>query len=448
MLIEFSVANYRSFRDEVTFSMVASPLKSEGAESDVRNQFAAPGDIRLLTSAAIYGANASGKSNFISAIKFMRHFVINSSNDTVETGGIDVEPFRLSTETETKPSFFEIVFIAGKRHYRYGFEVTGEQVEAEWLYVTPKVRELMLFERTLSKVDLGGKLKTEGRDLAERTRPNALFLTVAAQFNSKVAQQVLDWFRSLELRIGMFPNSEVMRFYTVTQFANEESAAGIKEFVRRLDLGIEDILIEKEYLENLFKLPPLPEDAPEQLPELYSALESVRDALAEFDEFSEPLPSTVRTVHRKVDVEGRPVTLELFDLDSHESEGTKKLFALSGPLVDTLKHGKVFIIDELDARLHPLLTQQIIKLFNDAEENSQCAQLVFTTQDTNLLDHQLFRRDQIWFTEKDHLGSSYLYSLVEFKIDDDAPFESDYIRGRYGAIPYLSGVRQVISGEE
>jgi len=448
MLIEFSVANYRSFRDEVTFSMVASPLKSHEGEVDERNLFAAPGNVNLLTSGVIYGANASGKSNFISAIQFMRQFVINSSNSTDKTGGIDVEPFRLSTETETKPSFFEIVFISGKRHYRYGFEVTGEQVEAEWLYVTPKVRESMLFERTLSKVDLGGKLESEGRDLAERTRPNALFLTVAAQFNSKVAQQVLGWFRSLELRIGMFPSNEVMRMFTVGQFTNEDSAAGIKEFVSRLDLGIEDILIEKEHLENLFELPPLPEDAPERLPELYSALESVRDVLVEFDEFNEALPSTVRTVHRKVDVDGRPVTPELFDLDKHESEGTKKLFALSGPLVDTLKNGKVFIIDELDARLHPLLTQQLIKLFSDPEENSQCAQLVFTTQDTNLLDHQLLRRDQIWFTEKDHLGSSYLYSLVEFKIDNDAPFERDYIRGRYGAIPYLSDFRQVILGQE
>jgi len=165
----------------------------------------------------------------------MRQFVINSSNSTDKTGGIDVEPFRLSTETETKPSFFEIVFISGKRHYRYGFEVTGEQVEAEWLYVTPKVRESMLFERTLSKVDLGGKLESEGRELAERTRPNALFLTVAAQFNSKVAQQVLGWFRSLELRIGMFPSNEVMRMFTVRQYTNEDSAAGIKEFVSRLE---------------------------------------------------------------------------------------------------------------------------------------------------------------------------------------------------------------------
>ena len=129
-------------------------------------------------------------------------------------------------------------------------------------------------------------------------------------------------------------------------------------------------------------------------------------------------------------------------MDKHESEGTKKLFALSGPLVDTLKYGKVLIIDELDARLHPLLTQQLIKLFNESEKNPKCAQLVFTTQDTNLLDHQHLRRDQIWFAEKDHLGASHLYSLVEFKIDNDAPFERDYIQGRYGAIPYLGRFRQ------
>ena len=276
MLIEFSVANYRSFRDEVTFSMVASPLESQDRELDERNLFAAPGDLNLLTSGAIYGANASGKSNFISAIHFMRHFVINSTNSTDETGGIDVEPFRLSTETEAEPSSFEIVFIAGKRHYRYGFEVTGERVLAEWLYVTPRVRESMLFERTVSRVELRGKLESEGRDLAERTRPNALFLTVAAQFNSRIAQQVLGWFRSLELKIGMFPNNEIMRLFTVRQFGNEDSAAGIKALVSQLDLGIEDIMIEKEHLDTYFELPPLPDDAPEQLPELFKALESVK----------------------------------------------------------------------------------------------------------------------------------------------------------------------------
>ena len=134
---------------------------------------------------------------------------------------------------------------------------------------------------------------------------------------------------------------------------------------------------------------------------------------------------------------------ELFDLDEHESEGTKKLFSLSGPLVDTLKRGDVLIIDELDARLHPLLTKEIVSLFNDPVRNSKHAQLVFATQDTNLLDNHVLRRDQIWFVEKDRQGASYLYSLAEFKVRNDATYEKDYILGRYGAIPFLGGMRHL-----
>ena len=141
-------------------------------------------------------------------------------------------------------------------------------------------------------------------------------------------------------------------------------------------------------------------------------------------------------------------TDELFDLDEHESEGTKKLFSLSGPLVDTLRRGDVLIIDEFDARLHPLMTKEIVRLFNDPLRNPKHAQLVFATQDTSLLDNQLLRRDQIWFVEKDRQGASYLYSLAEFKVRNDATYEKDYIHGRYGAIPYLGGMRHVLQEQD
>jgi len=448
MLIEFKVANYRSFRDEVTFSMVASPLTSEGAESDVRNQFRAPGKIRLLSSAAIYGANASGKSNLVTAIDFMRSFVITSSNITDETRGIDVEPFRLSTETDEEPSCFEIVFVADRRHFRYGFEVTKERVEAEWLYVTPRVKESMLFKRTEDEIDLGRTFRSEGRDLAERTRPNALFLTVAAQFNGKIAQQILSWFRSLDITTGFFPDSEIMRSFTERQFGREESAAAIIALICQLDLGIEDILIEKRQREHFPELPPIPDDVPEQIPELFKTFENMIDVLVDMSESNENVPGVVRTVHRKLDGKGYPVASELFDLDKHESQGTKKLFALSGFLVNALEHGNVLIIDELDARLHPLLTQEIVKLFNDQEKNPNSAQLIFTVQNTNLLDHRLLRRDQIWFTEKDRQQASHLYSLVEFRIPNDALFEKDYIQGRYGAIPYLGDIGRLLLEQE
>ncbi len=433
MLIAFSIANYRSFRDEVTLSMVAGSLKAKYAELDAKNVFAAPGGINLLTSAAIYGANASGKSNLIAAINFMRYFVINSSERTERTGGIDVEPFRLRTQTVDQPSSFEIVFIVEERRYRYGFEVTAERVEAEWLYVAPKVRESRLFERDGDEIILGEKFK-EGRNLSARTRPNALFLSVVAQFDGKIAQKALGWFRSLSITTGLGHLDVGMRFFTERLLSDEGSAEDIVALIKQLDLGIEDIRIEKVVV-PISDIPPLPDEIPE---ELRTALETAQKFLGEGER------RAVRTVHRKVDDAGQPVTPELFDLDEHESEGTKKLFALSGLLVDVLNYGNVLIIDELDARLHPLLTREIVRLFNDPETNPNHAQLVFATQDTNLLDNRLLRRDQIWFAEKDRQGVSHLYSLAEFKVRNDAIYDKDYIQGRYGAIPFLGDIRQAL----
>lgn len=429
MLIEFRIANYRSFRDEVTFSMVASSRKARHAELNAQNVFPALGGIKLLTSAAIYGANASGKSNLIAGINFMQKFVMNSQQSTDRTGGIDVEPFRLDVQTRSAPSLFEIVFIADGRRYRYGFEVTTERVEAEWLYVVPTSREAKLFERDGDSIELGERFKAEGGDLFKRTRPNALFLSVVAQFDGKIAQKVLGWFRSLGMTTGL--SDMGMRVFTEMQLSNQECAQDIVALIKQLDLGIEDIRIEKV----AHSPETLPDDAPE---ELRTALEPFLNLLSKEEQ------SAVRTIHRKVGEVGQPITQEVFDLDVHESEGTKKIFAMAGPVIEILKEGDVLIIDELDARLHPLLTQEIVKLFNDPETNPKHAQLVFATQDTNLLDNRLLRRDQVWFVEKDHQGGSHLYSLIEFKVRNDATYEKDYIQGRYGAIPFLGGIRQVL----
>jgi AAA15 family ATPase/GTPase len=149
-------------------------------------------------------------------------------------------------------------------------------------------------------------------------------------------------------------------------------------------------------------------------------------------------------VHRSFDEQGNPTSLVSFDIDENESEGTRKLIYLAGPLIDTLKHGKVLFIDEFDARLHPLITHQIISLFNSNNTNPNNAQLIFATHDTNLLSNRLFRRDQIWFAEKDKLGATHFYSLVEYKVRNDASFEKDYIRGKYGAIPFIGDLAQLL----
>ena len=443
MLIEFSVANYRSFRDEVTLSMVASPLKAEGGELDERNLFAAPGDINLLPSAAIYGANASGKSNLIAAIDFMQTFVRYSLVNTEGFGRIEVEPFRLNTQTDDQPSSFEAVFIVDGRRYRYGFEVTVQRVVAEWLFVASKVRESRLFERNGDKIVLGAKFKAEGRRLAARTRPNALFLSVVAQFNGKIAQQVLGWFGSLGMSSSPDDMAVGMRLFTEMLLNDEDSGHKIVDLIKQSDLGVEDIRMEKIALPTPGLILPT-DDAPEEIHKLHSALKTFHEFLDDVDEFNQEEQMIVRTVHRKVDDTGQPVAPELFDLDGHESEGTRKLFAMSGPLVESLKNGDVLIVDELDVHLHPLLTREIVRLFNDPETNPNHAQLIFATHDTNLLDSQLLRRDQIWFAEKDRQGASHLISLVEFNIPHDASLDKDYIQGRYGAIPFLGDITQVL----
>ncbi len=426
MLIEFSVGNFRSFRERVTLSMVAAKLTAKEKVLDESNVFAVEGAPPLLTSAAVYGANASGKSNLVAAIGFMRRFVDRSSMETRPTGSIDVQPFLLSDETADKPSHFEIVFLLEGKRYRYGFEVTQERVETEWLYYVPTQREARLFLRQGNWVELG-KAFREGKEIVERTRPNALFLSVVAQFNGPVAQSVTQWFRQLGIVSGL--NDMDMRVHTMRSFVDGTDRDGIRDLVRKLDLGIDDLAVEQVPASDV----QFPEDMPG---ELRSALSPLID-LPGSEHFA------VHTVHLRPKDGGTSAAQVEFDLDDQESEGTKKLFALAGLLVSTLRNGRVLVIDELDARLHPTMTREIVSLFNSREANPNHAQLIFTTHDTNLLDNRLFRRDQIWFTEKDRLGATHLYSLAEFRIRNDEAFERNYIRGRYGAIPFLGNLHQI-----
>ena len=426
MLIEFSVGNYRSFRELVTFSMMAANIRSKPSELDENNVFQLQGHPALLTSAAIYGANASGKSNFIKAIDFMRGFVLDSPKETRSTGAIDLEPFALSTATEGESSHFEMVFVVDGTRYRYGFEVSIERVTSEWLFYVPKKIESRLFERNQDEVILGGAFK-EGKEIIERTRPNALFLSVVAQFNGKIAQSIVMWFRKLGIASGL--QDVGMRFYTMENLIEDEYRSAIVELIKSLDLGIDSIAVERAVPSE-----PFPEEMPNELKNALQVLMGGQN--------SERMG--VRTTHSKFDADKKKISSVVFDLDTQESEGTRKLFALSGPVIAALQTGQILIIDELDARLHPLMTCELIRLFNNKESNPNHAQLIFTTQDTNLLGNNLFRRDQVWFVEKDSQGGSDLYSLAEFKVRNDASFERDYIKGRYGAIPMLGNLHRII----
>jgi uncharacterized protein len=424
MLIEFSVGNYRSFKDRVTFSMVAANLVSKDKSLDINNAFDIDSELRLLKTAAIYGANASGKSNLAKALSFMKWFMVNSSKETQSTDAIGVEPFRLSTETEERPSYFELVFLMGERKYRYGFEANQERVISEWLFYVPNVRETNLFERKFDSIESSKIYDADG--IQQRTRSNALFLSVSAQFNVDLAEKILEWITDRVNIISGLHDQAYLK-YTIRCFLNNKNRADIVQLIKKLDLGISEIQVDQEDFTTDF----LPDDMPDELKKLIVKAGGGK-------------ATSIGISHRKFDADGNDGSIEEFDLESQESEGTKKVFALAGPLITALKEGEILIIDEFDARLHPFISLAIVKLLNSNEANPNNAQLIFMTHDTNLLNNKIFRRDQVWFTEKNKYGATDLYSLAEYRIRNDASFENDYIKGRYGAIPYIGNLNHLI----
>jgi len=431
MIIKFSVGNYLSFNDIVTLCLVAAKIKSRNKKLNEENLFSISG-LNLLKSAAIYGANASGKSNLLKAIGFMKDFIITSSKETQAEEPIEVENFKLSTETEKKPSFFEIIFLIDGQRYRYGFTVDSKKVHSEWLYHVPKSREARLFLREESKIIISNVFK-EGRGLTSKTRENALFLSVVAQFNGPISINIFKWFRGLGFISGL--SDAGYRQYTIERIeTDKEYRDNIVSFVRRMDVGISNIVIREIELTD----------------EEIKAFRYILKYIKEVSDEEVSIPESkydVFSIHKKFDKNNFPISEVEFDIDVQESEGTQKLLYLLGPIVTTLLNGRTIVIDEMDARLHPLITCSLIQLFCSNKTNPKNAQLVFATHDTNLLSNKLFRRDQIWFTEKNRYGATDLYSLAEIKVRNDASFERDYISGKYGAIPFLGDIEYILGGE-
>lgn len=426
MLVEFSVGNYRSFNQAVTLSMcAATKLKHPGLDEE--NIYNAPDGLPLLKSAAIYGANASGKSNLIQAMGFMRRLILESAKESQAEEPIPIERFRLGATTEGEPTYFQIIFYLDDRCYRYGFELDRHRVCAEWLYHTPSKRPARLFIRDGDEYNISTVFKG-AKGLEKRTRDNALFLSVVAQWNGDLAMKILGWFRRFNIISGL----EDAGYASFTMNRFKEDAAfrqRVIAFVREADVGISDIQLE----ETAFGEAKVPDEFRAFMEQVLAKAKQKIEALTVLN---------VKTLHPKFDSEHIRSGWEQFDMTQQESEGTQKIFALSGPLLDTLESGKPLVIDELEARLHPLLTRAIITLFNSRRTNPKNAQLIFATHDTNLLSNRFFRRDQIWFTEKDKYGATDLYSLAEFDqpVRNDASYDKDYISGKYGAIPFLRGL--------
>jgi hypothetical protein len=429
MIIEFSVGNYSSFKDPFTLSLVAArSIKSRNGALDVDNLIPIDAHLSLLASTVVYGPNAGGKSNLVKAAAFMCNYVQTSFLELPAGALINVQPFRLSTQTEGKPSTFEMVFLIEGRQFRYGFSVNSQKVEREWLFVVPKTKEIALFEREGQTIvpnpsnpnarefraifSLLGRINPQ-----EPLRSNALFLSIAAQNNGSIARQVMDWFTNMRFMSGLDDLS--YRGFTIQQFKDVEQQARIVDLVHRLDVGVESI-----------EMVPINRD--EALKNTPGPLRELFERMGNSESFG------FRSQHRVYDDQGKPIQSIGFDLLRDESDGTQKLFFMAGPILDALANGRVLWVDEMEARLHPNLTGALVGLFNSRASNPKGAQLIFTTHDTNLLDLRKLRRDQIWFIDKDKTAASRLYSLAEFKIrNDDSSLEDDYIHGVYGATPYL-----------
>lgn len=413
MILQFSVGNFRSFREISTLNLVAS-FDKEHPE----NLINVGQDMHVVKTAAVYGANASGKSNFFNALRFMQGFIFGSTNLQANQK-IAVEPFKLSAETDTKPSHFETVFLFENVKYRYGFEVDTNSVHSEWLFSYPKEKEIKHFTREKGEYYINRIKFPEGKKgLIERTRENALFLTTVAQFNGEVSSKIIKYSQTLNVISGLEEQSYLN--FAISKLKDPIFKEKILKFVKSADLNIENFTTETMKL------------TPENLPNFLT--EEARSKIA-----LEASQNSVKinTLHKKYDSNKKITTLIPFDLGANESAGTNKLFLLAAPILDTLDNGKALFIDEMDSRLHPLVVESIIRLFNSKTKNPNNAQLIFNAHSTLLLCKKYFRRDQIWFIQKDRYGASDVYSLDDYSVRKDSSFDKDYLLGKYGGVPIL-----------
>lgn len=394
MLLQFRVENHRSLRDEQVLSAVAA-----GNRDDPRLIRSDGVPEALLPALALYGANASGKSNVLAALGFMRDAVIRSHRLWEPEGGTPQEAFALSSKV-SEPSLYEVDILVDRVRYRYGFVLSAVRVEEEWLYTWPQGRKQTWFTREEDAFEFGRSMGGENEAIRSFTRSNSLFLSAAAQNNHPALSPIFAWFRAtgFELRNRGMTASKMSALggFLKEQLSSSEDAVGREQdalvhLIRAADVGIVNIRVDRR--------------------------------------------EQIYLRHKADDPDKGWLPLEW------ESAGTITLLGIAARLIGALREGRLLAIDELEASLHPTVALQILRLFNDPAHNPRGAQLVFTTHDTNLLGNVLgdppLRRDQIWFTEKDESGATRLYPLTDFHPRKEENLERGYLQGRYGAIPFL-----------
>ena len=401
MLLRFGVSNHLSIRDAQELSLSASSLRDR--EDGLIDCPAAPSG-SLLPAAVIYGANASGKSNLINAIRTMRNMVMSSQTGWEPDGGVPRQPFRLDEESGRSPSRFEIDFLLNGARHHYGFEASDAAFETEWLYAFPKSRRQMLFEREGDEFHFGRALKGQNSVIARLTRPNSLFLSAAAQNDHEQLSKVRLYFRAFRIVsvIAFRPETVSRRLAR-----RKELDRRVINFLGEIDTGVIDYrrkesgLLEDQELAAFFKK---------------AGLEDKR--------------ASIELAHRGRDGESFYLEME------RESAGTRRLLVALDLAFRALDEGAPLFIDELGASLHTQAGEALLKLFRSKKTNPKGAQIIATTHDTNLLAPSVLRRDEVWFTRKEADGATRLYPLTDILTRRSDNIERGYLQGRYGATPF------------
>lgn len=419
MLIEFTTENFRSLHQRQSLSMIASPAKELRSTNCFDSGI--EGLPPLLKSAVVYGPNAAGKTNLLRAMHFMQVMVLTSANSLQQGQELNVKPFALSKKSRGAPSRFEVQFAHEGVRYQYGFALTKARVVEEWLIAYPSGRPQHWFERTskgrTDKVEwkFGPKFKGPHKVWRDSTRPNALFLSTAVQLNNEQLRPIFTWFQQkLAVVIpgaGVSLNSGI----TFNLFADSEGKSLVLRFLHAADVGIDDINVKRQQMSapNMAQAPTPMEGQVIIGP---SGLEAV----------------SVKATHKALDT-GEPITFDI----TEESDGTQKLFQSAGAWLKVLSEGSALFLDELNNSLHPLIVRFLVELFHNREANKKNAQLIFSTHDTSILDKDIFRRDQIWFVEKDKSQGTVLFALSDFSPRKEEALERNYLKGRYGALPIV-----------
>jgi uncharacterized protein len=444
MLLSFRLSNFRSFRDEQELSLLRG---GSAPPSDSQTADETSWDSSIGTVAGIYGANASGKSNVLEGLKYMRRAVVNSHQTWDPSRGFPVEPFLLDPSYSEKPSLFEIQVRINGIRYQYGFRVTSEMVVGEWLYVYPGSRRQIWFERDVSLDEpyyFGKSFTGKNRTISELTRSNSLFLSSANANNHRLLHPLYNWFnRNLQ---SASPDDLVLRTgFTMDIYNNNTRRKNeISDLMRFADLGIEDIRVSRD---------PLPDETQQAIRRI---IDPIAKELGKYVPEAADVEEIYRQATRFIEIGHKtgsnrdPVYLPI----AKESLGTRVWLGLTGSILLAIESGGTFLVDELDASLHPRLTAEILKIFRDPRKNPKQAQIVFTTHDTallgNLLAERELLRDQVWFTEKDNNGATILYPLTDFSPRKAENLERGYLQGRYGAVPVLDerlvlGITQSLS---